>query len=111
MENVKTGETPGQEENVNNEVTEGQPNEQPEDTDLNVTNESNVIIEEVPVEYDPDEKILADLFAQGKDMVTTNDLMALGFDTERMSPFSFQVGHYKLSRLVMISPFKIEKID
>lgn len=82
-----------------------------EPTDLNVTEEESVVIEEVKVEYDPDEKILADIFEQGKTTVTTNELMALGFDTERMQPFSFQVGRYKVSRLVMISPYTIEKID
>ena len=58
---------------------------------------------------DPDEKILSDMFESGKLEATTGELISAGFDTSRMAQYSFEVGNYRLSRLLLASPYKIEK--
>lgn len=67
---------------------------------------------EIPVEVplDPDEQILSDIILEsGKNEVTTSELITAGFDTSRMAQFSFSVGKFKLTRLLLINPYKIEK--
>ena len=69
---------------------------------------------EIPVEIpvlDPDEKILNDILESGKNEVTTSELITAGFDTSRMAQYSFSVGQFKLTRLLLISPYKIEKVN
>ena len=77
--------------------------------DLDVTGENSVVEEQIVTHFDKDEKILSDMFESGKVEVTTNELIQAGFDTSRMASYSFQVGGFKLSRLLLVSPYKIEK--
>lgn len=72
--------------------------------------EETVVADPIVVEMDADEKILNDIFESGKTEVTTSDLITAGFDTSRMSQYSFEVGKFKLTRLLLVSPYKIEKI-
>jgi len=58
---------------------------------------------------DSDEQILNDMFESGKTEVETGELITAGFDTSRMSQYAFEVGQFKLSRLLLVSPYKIEK--
>ena len=81
----------------------------PDAPDLDVTGENSVVEEEVVTQFDPDEKILSDMLESGKAEVTTNELIQAGFDSSRMASYSFQVGGFKLSRLLLVSPYKIEK--
>jgi hypothetical protein len=95
--------------NVKTEQVEAQVNQPVEPQDLDVTGENSVVDEQVETRFDPDEKILSDMFDSGKTEVTTNDLIVAGFDTSRMASYTFQVGSFKLSRLLLVSPYKIEK--
>ena len=95
--------------NVKTEQVEAQVNQPVEPQDLDVTGENSVVEEQVETRFDPDEKILSDMFDSGKIEVTTNDLIVAGFDTSRMASYTFQVGSFKLSRLLLVSPYKIEK--
>lgn len=72
-------------------------------------NQENQVQEVVQPKIDPDEYILSDMFANGKTEVTTGELISAGFDTSRMAQYSFEVGNYRLSRLLLASPYKIEK--
>ncbi len=65
--------------------------------------------EVVEAKSDPDESILIAMFDNGKTEVTTGELISAGFDTSRMAQYSFEVGSYRLSRLLLASPYKIEK--
>ena len=59
---------------------------------------------------DADEKIINRILGSGKIEATTNELITAGFDPGRMSQYSFIVGRFKLTRLLLVSPYKIEKI-
>ena len=59
---------------------------------------------------DADEKIINRILGSGKIEATTNELITAGFDPGRMSQYSFVVGRFKLTRLLLVSPYKIEKI-
>lgn len=68
--------------------------------------------QEEPVQepkIDPDEKILSDMFDSGKTEVTTGELVSSGIDTSRMAQYAFEIGKFKLTRLLLVSPYKIEK--
>lgn len=75
------------------------------------TDTSEEQVQEVVVQpkIDPDEKILSDMFDAGKTEVTTGELISAGFDTSRMAQYSFEIGSFRLSRLLLVSPYKIEK--
>lgn len=90
--------------NGNEEIT-------PNENQLDVTGENTVVVQEVTTVYDPDEKILQEMYDSGKREVTTNDLILADFNTQRTSSYSFTIGKYKLSRLLLISPYKLEKLD
>jgi hypothetical protein len=79
--------------------------------DLDVTGENSVVEEQIITNFDKDEKILSDMLESGKTEVTTNELITAGFDTSRMASYSFQIRSFKLSRLLLISPFSIEKMQ
>ena len=125
-------------ENVSGEQASGDApevkNEQVNETAQNVENVENLDVENlVPVEaaveqaeqqpepeveaahppvakpLDPDEQILNDMFESGKTEVTTSELITAGFDTARMSQYAFEVGQFKLSRLLLVMAYKIEK--
>jgi hypothetical protein len=93
------------EENTNgNEIT---PNE---NEGLDVTGENTVVVQEVEAVYDPDEKILQDMYDSGKTQITTNDLIVAGFNTSRITgSYTFNIGRFKLSRLLLLSPYTLEK--
>lgn len=67
------------------------------------------IQEVVQPKIDPDEKILIDMFESGKTEVITGELISAGFDTSRMAQYAFEVGSFRLSRLTLLEPYKIEK--
>lgn len=58
---------------------------------------------------DPDENILIAMFDNGKTEVITGELISAGFDTSRMAQYAFEVGSFRLSRLTLLEPYKIEK--
>lgn len=97
--------------NNNEEVVNPNENQEKEQQDLDVTGENTVIEEKVEMVYDPDEKILEAIYESGKRDVLTNDLITAGFDSSRMASYTFSVGKYKLSRLLLVAPYKIEKIN
>jgi len=71
------------------------------------------IVAEVPPqepELTADEKIIADWLKNGKTEATTNDLINAGFEPENIDHYSFLIGRYKLSRMLLVSPYKIEKV-
>lgn len=86
-----------------------------ENVEGNVQNSSetpqvmNEQTEVVQTKIDPDEKILSDMFDSGKTEVSINELVSSGFDTSRMAQYSFEIGAFRLSRLLLVSPYKIEK--
>ncbi len=55
-----------------------------------------------------DEEIISKWLSNGKNEATTNDLIEAGFDNEKIDSYSFSIGRYKLSRILMVSPYKIE---
>lgn len=102
--------------NVNNQPDEaevkqdGQSQEsQAQNEEFDVTGENSVVVEQVETQFDPDEKIISDMFDAGKTEVTSSELIAAGFDTKRMASYSFSIGQFKLSRLLLVSPYTIEK--
>ncbi len=98
--------------NVEGENNEGviNPNENQEN-ELDVTGEKTVIEEQVEVTFDPDEMILKNMYDSGKREIFTNDLITAGFDTSRMASYTLSDGKYKLSRLLLVAPYTIEKIN
>lgn len=106
-------------ETMNNQQVKGEnnegvvnPNEKVENTnEFDVTGENTVIEEKVEVVYDPDEIILKNLYDSGKRELSTNDLIVSGIDTSRMASYSFSIGRYKLSRLLLIAPYILEKTN
>jgi hypothetical protein len=85
-----------------NEIT---PNE-----GLDVTGENTVILQEVETIFDPDERILQEMYDSGKTQITTNDLIVAGFNTSRMTgSYTFNIGRFKMSRLLLLSPYTLEK--
>jgi len=95
--------------NVKTEQVVAQANQPAEPQDLDVTGENSVVDQQVETRFDPDEKILSDMYDSGKTEVTTNNLIVAGFDTSRMASYTFQIGSFRLSRLLLVSPYKIEK--
>lgn len=71
--------------------------------------EESQVQEVVQPKVDPDENILIAMFDNGKLEVTTGELISAGFDTSRMAQYSFEIGSFRLSRLLLASPYKIEK--
>ena len=69
------------------------------------------VVEVVINKVDPDEKILNDFYESGKTEVTSNDLINAGFDSLRISEYAFEIGSFKLTRLLLVSPYKIEKTN
>lgn len=71
------------------------------------------IVAEVPVEeeFTPMEKVLADWLANGKTEVSTNELVQAGFDVENNSEYTYVVGRFTLNRLLLVSPFKIQRTE
>jgi hypothetical protein len=57
-----------------------------------------------------DEQIISDWLKNGKVEVTTNELKGAGFEVDAMDPHVVEIGRFKLSRLLLVSPYKIEKI-
>ncbi len=74
-----------------------------------VSSESNIIPEK-EVFSDPDEALLAEFLEKGQHEVTINDLVTAGFDPQRIKTHTFQVGKFKVSRLLLVEPFKIERL-
>ena len=75
------------------------------------TVESTTVVETVEATItDPDEKIINDFYESGKTEVTLNDLAVAGFDTLRTSEYAFEIGSFKLTKLFIAKPYKIEKI-
>lgn len=110
IENVNEGNTGGTAESQEVKSPEQNGQEQKEqDTDLDVTGENSVVVEQVVTEFDPDEKIISDMYDSGKTEVTSSELIKAGFDTNRMASYSFNIGQFKLSRLMLVSPYTIEK--
>jgi hypothetical protein len=73
--------------------------------------ETPVIVEaSVSAPLDSDEQILNDMFESGKTDVTTSELITAGFDTSRIGQYTFVIGQFKLTRLLLVSPYKIEKV-
>lgn len=79
--------------------------------ELDVTGENTVVEQVVESFFDPDEKILQDFYEAGKLEITSNDLIVAGFTLSRTKSYSFSVGQYRLSRLLLIAPYKLEKIN
>lgn len=102
-------------ENVNGESQPGAESQEVKeqnaqnDTDIDVTGENSVVVETVETVFDPDEKILSDFYNSGKTEVTSQELISAGFDTKRMASYSFSIGQFKLSRLLLVAPYTIEK--
>lgn len=86
---------------------EPEPIKEPEPDLTSLVAKSLVVSEEG---LDADEKIINKILESGKIEATTNELITAGFDTSRMSQYSFVVGIFKLTRLLLVSPYKIEKI-
>lgn len=79
---------------------------------LDVTGENTVIVEEVQVAFDPDEDILQGMYDAGQTQVTTNDLIVSGFNVKRVTgAYTFSIGKFKLSRLLLLSPYTLEKTN
>ena len=79
--------------------------------ELDVTGENTVVEQIVEAFFDPDEKILQEFYNAGKTDITSNDLIVAGFTLSRTRSYSFSVGQYRLSRLLLISPYKLEKTN
>lgn len=107
IENVNEGNTGDTAESQ--EVKSPEQQEQPKAEEIDVTGENSVVVEEVVTEFDPDEKIISDMYDSGKTEVTSSELIKAGFDTNRMASYSFNIGQFKLSRLMLVSPYTIEK--
>lgn len=62
-----------------------------------------------PAPVDPEEKIISDMVESGKTEVSTGELVSAGFDMQPMNKqYEFSVGKFKLTRLLLVSPYKIE---
>lgn len=68
------------------------------------------IIPEEP-ELTPEENIINNWLQNGKTEVSTNELMSAGFNVDEMHPQTNTIGRFKLSRILLISPFRIEKVN
>lgn len=79
--------------------------------ELDVTGENTVIEQVVEAFFDPDEKILQNFYESGKTQITSNDLIVAGFTLTRTASYSFSIGQYRLSRLLLISPYTLEKTN
>ena len=77
--------------------------------DIDVTGENSVVVEQVVTNYDPDEKIISDLYNAGKTEVTYEELCKAGFDKKRTAAYTFNIGEFTLSRFMLVSPYTIEK--
>lgn len=93
-------------ENENNENNE---NENKETVD--VSSEEEIEIEEVEEYVDQDEEIIRQMYDSGKFLVTSSELIKAGIDQDRLEAYGFQIGEYRLTRSLLVSPFTIEKID
>lgn len=109
IENVNEGNTGDTAESQEVKSPEQNEQEQPKAEEIDVTGENSVVVEEVVTEFDPDEKIISDMYDSGKTEVTSSELIKAGFDTNRMASYSFNIGQFKLSRLMLVSPYTIEK--
>jgi hypothetical protein len=105
--------------NVENENTgevNNNDNSSPENVKLNEENIETQATEkateqDIVTEFDPDEKIISDIFDSGKTEVTTSDLVNAGFSVNRISQYSFNIGQFNLSRLLLVEPYKIDKTE
>ena len=79
--------------------------------ELDVTGENTVVEQVVEAFFDPDEKILQGFYESGKTELTSNDLIVAGLTLSRTKPYSFHIGQYRLSRLLLISPYTLEKTN
>jgi len=66
--------------------------------------------EEKPRNFDPEEYIIDLIWERGKREVSTTDLISSGFDPSRIDAYEIIVGKYRLSRMIALSPYKLEKI-
>lgn len=68
-------------------------------------------VEEQPQELplSPDEQIIDEWLNNGKTEVSMNELIQAGFDGESLDPHTNIIGRFRLSRLLLVSPFKIER--
>lgn len=57
----------------------------------------------------PDERIIDGWLKNGKTEVSMNELIQAGFDAEELDPHTNIIGIFKLSRILLVSPYKIEK--
>jgi len=85
-------------------------NEQ-EENKVDVSNEEEIETEEVEEYIDKDEEIIKGMYESGKFLVTTSELIKSGIDQDRLEAYGFQIGEYRLTRTLLVSPFTIEKID
>ena len=67
--------------------------------------------EPIVPELTPEEKIIDTWLQNGKTEVSMNELIEAGFDAEELDPQSNTIGCFKLSRILLVSPFRIEKIN
>ncbi len=66
-------------------------------------------IPRVEPELSPDEKIIDGWLKNGKTEVSMNELIQAGFEAEELDPHTNIIGIFKLSRILLVSPYKIEK--
>lgn len=57
----------------------------------------------------PDEQILDNWLNNGKTEVSMNELINAGFDGEGLDPQTNIIGRFKVSRMLLVNPFKIER--
>lgn len=67
------------------------------------------VVEKIVRKYDPDEIILDEFWNQGKREIGTNELIAAGFDKDRIDTYEIMVGEYRLQRLHTLKPYTLEK--
>jgi hypothetical protein len=72
--------------------------------------EQHTAQEEKPRTFDPEEYIIDTIWNSGKREVRTTDLISFGFDPSRIDAYEIIVGKYRLSRMIALSPYKLEKI-
>lgn len=65
--------------------------------------------QEKPRQFDPEEYIIDAMWEKGKREVSTTDLISSGFDPQRIDAYEIIVGKYRLSRMLALSPYKLEK--
>lgn len=95
-------------EGVSIEEKEIVPESQPENL-TEVLDSTEELTAPPPPPLSPDEQILDAWLNNGKTEVSMNELIQAGFDGEGLDTHTNIIGRFKLSRLLLVSPFKLER--